>query len=53
MNLKQSVSQRLFRVGDLEFSTAGGAGIEVTFRGVSRPMELKQRIQGMAESQFS
>jgi hypothetical protein len=36
-------------VGDVEFSSAGGSGIEVTFRGVDDPLQVKalaQRLQG-------
>ncbi len=50
VNLNQSVFQRIFGVGDLEFSSAGGAGIEVIFHGVIRPMDLKQQIQRLQES---
>ena len=49
INVNQSLWQRLVRVGDVEFSSAGGSGIEVTFRGVDDPLEVKalaQRMQG-------
>jgi hypothetical protein len=32
-------------VGDVEFSSAGGSGIEVSFRGVSDPLQVKQLAQ--------
>lgn len=47
--VKQSLWQRLVGVGDVELSSAGGSGIEVSFRGVSDPLQVKslaQRMQG-------
>jgi uncharacterized membrane protein YdbT with pleckstrin-like domain len=49
INVNQSLWQRLMGVGDVEFSSAGGSGIEVSFRGVSDPLRVKslaQRMQG-------
>ncbi len=49
INVKQSLWQRLIGVGDVEFSSAGGSGIEVSFRGVNDPLQVKslaQRMQG-------
>ena len=49
INVKQSLWQRLLGVGNVEFSSAGGSGIEVSFRGVSDPLQVKslaQRMQG-------
>lgn len=49
INVKQSLWQRILGVGDVEFSSAGGSGIEVSFRGVSDPLQVKslaQRMQG-------
>ena len=49
INVKQSLVQRLLRVGDVEFSSAGGGGVEVVFFGVEYPMRVKalaQRLQG-------
>ncbi len=48
VNVHQSLIQRLLRVGNVEFSSAGGSGIEVVFYGVSEPMTVKalaQRLQ--------
>jgi len=45
VNLKQSLFQRILRIGDLEFSSAGGSGIEVTFFGIPDPMEVKKQVQ--------
>jgi len=47
INVKQSLWQRLMGVGDVEFSSAGGSGIEVTFRGVSDPLQVKSQAQRM------
>jgi uncharacterized membrane protein YdbT with pleckstrin-like domain len=49
INVNQSLVERILGVGDVEFSSAGGSGIEVVFRGVDRPLEVKalaQRLQG-------
>lgn len=49
INVNQSLWQRILGVGDVEFSSAGGSGIEVVFRGVDKPLEVKalaQRLQG-------
>jgi uncharacterized membrane protein YdbT with pleckstrin-like domain len=49
INVNQSLWQRILGVGDVEFSSAGGSGIEVAFRGVDKPLEVKamaQRMQG-------
>lgn len=49
INVNQSLIQRILGVGDVEFSSAGGSGIEVVFRGVDKPLEVKtmaQRMQG-------
>lgn len=48
INVRQSLVQRLLQVGNVEFSSAGGSGIEVVFYGVSDPMAVKalaQRLQ--------
>ena len=49
INVNQTLFQRIVGVGDVEFSSAGGSGIEVTFRGVDDPLQVKaqaQRMQG-------
>jgi uncharacterized membrane protein YdbT with pleckstrin-like domain len=48
INVNQSLWQRVVGVGDVEFSSAGGSGIEVVFKGVDDPMQVKavaQRLQ--------
>ena len=47
INVNQSLWQRLMGVGDVEFSSAGGSGIEVVFRGVDKPLQVKQLAQRM------
>ncbi len=44
VNVRQSIMQRLLGVGDVEFSSAGGAGVEVTFYGVTDPLGVKDRV---------
>ena len=41
----QSIWQRFFMLGDVGFSSAGSSGIEVIFRGISRPVGLKSRVE--------
>jgi uncharacterized membrane protein YdbT with pleckstrin-like domain len=45
INVRQSFMQRLLNVGDVEFSSAGGADVEVTFYGVPNPVGLKDQAQ--------
>jgi uncharacterized membrane protein YdbT with pleckstrin-like domain len=45
INVRQSLVQRLLGIGDVEFSSAGGSGIEVVFFGVEAPMQLKNLVQ--------
>lgn len=49
INVRQSILQRILGIGDIEFSSAGGAGIEVTFFGVAAPMALKEDIQQLED----
>ena len=50
INLRQGVVGRLLGIGTLEFSSAGGAGIEVTWWGVLNPDEIKNEIEYMHDS---
>jgi uncharacterized membrane protein YdbT with pleckstrin-like domain len=46
--VNQTLTQRLLGIGNVEFSSSAGSGVEVVFFGVSRPMrvkELAQRLQ--------
>jgi len=47
VNVRQSFFQRIFGIGHLEFSSAGGSGIEVTFYGITKPLEIKQQVQAL------
>jgi uncharacterized membrane protein YdbT with pleckstrin-like domain len=53
VNVRQSIFQRLFGVGDVEFSSAGGAGVEVTFYGVRDPLRVKERVMQSSGRQSS
>lgn len=49
INVNQTLAQRLLGIGNVEFSSSAGSGVEVVFFGVSRPMRVKtlaQRLQG-------
>lgn len=50
INLGQGIVGRLLGIGTLEFSSAGGAGIEVTWWGVLNPDEIKSKIEYMHDS---
>jgi uncharacterized membrane protein YdbT with pleckstrin-like domain len=45
ISLHQSLWQRLLGTGDVEFSSAGRPGVEVTFRGVWRPREIQDIVR--------
>lgn len=47
VNVRQSFFQRIFFVGDVEFSSSGGSGIEVVFHGVPSPMEVKTLVRSI------
>ncbi|CAN5187746.1 hypothetical protein BH24PSE2_BH24PSE2_10190 [soil metagenome] len=53
VNVRQTLLQRLLGVGDVEFSSAGGSGIEVAFRGIVNPLGLKRKVQIVQEEQES
>jgi membrane protein YdbS with pleckstrin-like domain len=50
INVRQTFMQRLLNVGDVEFSSAGGDEIEVTFYGVPDPVGLKDQAQAWQRS---
>lgn len=50
VNLKQGIIQRLLNTGNLEFSSAGGGGVEVTFKGIVSPKKVKDEIEDLRES---
>ena len=45
VNVRQSVMQRLLGVGDVEFSSAAAADVEVVFFGVADPMRVKELVR--------
>ncbi len=49
INVTQSVFQRLFGIGDIEFSSAAGGGVEVVFKGVIDPISVKEIAQDLQE----
>lgn len=44
LQVKQSLLQRLFRVGDIGVSSAAQSGIEIVFLGLANPYEVKAII---------
>ena len=48
--LKQSVVERLLRIGTLEFSSSGSHGAEVVFAGILKPKILKSQIESERDS---
>ena len=49
INVRQTFMQRLLRIGDVEFSSAAGGGVEVVFFAVTRPLSVKHRIQALQD----
>ncbi len=49
INSKQGIFQRIVGTGDLEFSSSGGGGVEVIFKGVKKPLAIKRKIEDLAE----
>lgn len=47
VNVRQSLWQRILGVGDVQFSSAGGDGIEVTFFAVADPLSVKSKVQSL------
>lgn len=45
ISLHQTLWQRILRTGDVGFSSAGQAGVEVVFRGVSHPELVKEIVR--------
>lgn len=50
INIKQGIIERLLDIGTLEFSSAGGAGIEITWWGLRHPDAIKNTIEQMYDS---
>jgi uncharacterized membrane protein YdbT with pleckstrin-like domain len=47
VNLRQSIVERLLGIGTIEFSSAGGSGVEVSWAGVRDPVAVKRHIEGL------
>jgi uncharacterized membrane protein YdbT with pleckstrin-like domain len=45
VNARQSIMERLLRVGTVDFDTAGGAGYDFTFYGVDDPREIVRTVE--------
>jgi len=44
VNSRQSILERILRVGTVEFDTAGGSEFDFSFRGVSNPREIVRTV---------
>jgi uncharacterized membrane protein YdbT with pleckstrin-like domain len=44
VNARQSMLERLLRVGTVDFDTAGGADYDFTFHGVANPGEIVRTV---------
>ena len=51
VNIRQSFFQRIFGVGDVEFSSAGGSGIEVAFRGITQPRKIRDMVHSWEDNE--
>ena len=49
VNLRQGIIDRLLGIGTVEFSSAGGSGIEVQWVGVLAPSKLKAEIEQLRD----
>ena len=47
INVKQSIMQRLFKIGSLEFTTASGPAKEVSLIHIPKVEELKEKIRSL------
>ncbi len=53
VNVKQSILQRMLGTGDVEFGSAGSAGIEVVFKGVLSPNDLREDIYAIMKGEYA
>ena len=44
IGIKQGISQRIFRLGNISFSSASTSRVEVVFEGVRNPMGIKKQV---------
>ncbi|MFQ6677296.1 MAG: PH domain-containing protein [Fidelibacterota bacterium] len=49
VNLNQGILERIFDIGSVNVGSAGTAGIEVSFKGISKPARIKDKIQKLKE----
>ncbi len=50
IELRQSLFQRLFNVGDIAFYTSGSAEAEIYFHGISAPTRVRDRIKDIMDA---
>jgi uncharacterized membrane protein YdbT with pleckstrin-like domain len=50
VGVRQSISQRIFRVGDVYFASAGTAEVEVIFEGIASPAAIRNIINELRDS---
>jgi len=50
INVNQTIMQRILGVGDVEFSSAAGGGVEVIFFGVDHPLQVKDLAHDQQEA---
>jgi len=44
INLNQTIMQRILRIGDIEMGSSATGGLEVNFKGIKNPEEIKNEI---------
>jgi len=49
IRLQQSITQRLFSLGDIYIASAGTSGVEIVFLGISSPKKWKDKINELLE----
>lgn len=50
IELRQTIFQRLFNVGAIAFYTSGSDEAEITFEGISAPMDVRDRIKEIMDA---
>ena len=50
VEVRQSVGQRIFGLGNVLFASAATSGIEITFEGVRNPTSVKQKVNGLRDA---
>ncbi len=49
VGVRQSIGQRIFRIGDVYFASAGTSGVEVVLEGVKAPTKVRDRVNGLRD----